>query len=256
MTRARRSSPSSNATAFLVAAEPHKMVVPKSGRTGVVVEPMLTDQWFVKTEGLAKSGLDAVAKGDVKFYPDHWASTYNHWLENIQDWCISRQLWWGHQIPAWYDDGGNIYVARNEEEAKKASHRQGPWRAAQARRRRARHVVFLRAGAVLLARLAGKNPGSRHLPALLGAGDGVRHHLLLGRPDDHDDAAFHRQGAVPPRVHQCAGEGRGRAEDVQVQRQHARPARSHRRHLGCRTCLPNRPWGSCAPTTSRRSKGT
>ena len=110
---------------FLVAAEPHKMAVPKSGRTGVVVEPMLTDQWFVKTEGLAKSGLEAVAKGDVKFYPEHWASTYNHWLENIQDWCISRQLWWGHQIPAWYDDAGNIYVARDADEARKQAAAKG-----------------------------------------------------------------------------------------------------------------------------------
>ena len=103
---------------FLVKAEAHKMVVPKSGRTGVVVEPMLTDQWFVKMDGFAKSGLAAVANGDVKFFPEHWSSTYNHWLENIQDWCISRQLWWGHQIPAWYDDEGKIYVARTEEEAK------------------------------------------------------------------------------------------------------------------------------------------
>ena len=103
---------------FLVKAEAHKMVVPKSGRTGVVVEPMLTDQWFVKMDGFAKSGLEAVANGDVKFFPEHWSSTYNHWLENIQDWCISRQLWWGHQIPAWYDDEGKIYVARTEEEAK------------------------------------------------------------------------------------------------------------------------------------------
>ncbi len=110
---------------YLVAAEPHKMMVPKSGRTGVVVEPMLTDQWFVKTEGLAKSGLEAVAKGDVRFYPDHWASTYNHWLENIQDWCISRQLWWGHQIPAWYDDAGAIYVARTEDAAKKQAAAKG-----------------------------------------------------------------------------------------------------------------------------------
>ncbi len=102
---------------FLVKAEPHKMMVPKSGRTGVVVEPMLTDQWFVKTEGLAARGLEAVAKGEVKFHPEHWTSTYNHWLENIQDWCISRQLWWGHQIPAWYDEAGNIYVARSEAEA-------------------------------------------------------------------------------------------------------------------------------------------
>jgi valyl-tRNA synthetase len=101
---------------YLVKAEPHRMVVPKSGRTGVVVEPMLTDQWFVKTEGFARSALAAVAKGDVKFFPEHWTSTYNHWLENIKDWCISRQLWWGHQIPAWYDELGNIYVGRSEAE--------------------------------------------------------------------------------------------------------------------------------------------
>ncbi len=101
---------------FLVAAEKHKMVLPKSGRTGVVVEPMLTDQWFLKMDGWAKSGLDAVASGKVKFFPEHWQSTYNHWLENIQDWCISRQLWWGHQIPAWYDEEGKVFVGRSEQE--------------------------------------------------------------------------------------------------------------------------------------------
>jgi len=102
---------------YLVRAEPHKMMVPKSGRTGVVVEPMLTDQWFVKMGDLAKDGLEVVARGDVKFFPEHWAKTYNEWLGNIQDWCISRQIWWGHQIPAWYDERGNVYVARNEKEA-------------------------------------------------------------------------------------------------------------------------------------------
>jgi valyl-tRNA synthetase len=102
---------------FLVGADPHKMMVPKSGRTGVVVEPMLTDQWFVKMEGMARDGLDVVKRGEVKFIPEHWTATYNHWLENIQDWCISRQLWWGHQIPAWYDEQGNIFVARTEQEA-------------------------------------------------------------------------------------------------------------------------------------------
>ena len=107
------------AQGLLVSAKPHKLKVPRSGRTGVIVEPMLTDQWFVKMESLAQRGLAAVASGDVKFFPEHWASTYNHWLENIQDWCISRQLWWGHQIPAWYDDAGNIYVARTEEDAKR-----------------------------------------------------------------------------------------------------------------------------------------
>jgi len=102
---------------YLVAAEKHKMVLPKSGRSGVVVEPMLTEQWFVKMEGFAKRGLEAVASGEVKFFPEHWTSTYNHWLENIQDWNISRQLWWGHQVPAWYDKEGNIFVGRTEEEA-------------------------------------------------------------------------------------------------------------------------------------------
>jgi valyl-tRNA synthetase len=101
---------------YLVKAEPHKMMVPKSGRTGAVVEPMLTDQWFVKMESLAKDGLDVVARGEVKFFPEHWAKTYNEWLGNIQDWCISRQIWWGHQIPAWYDEKGNVFVGRNEEE--------------------------------------------------------------------------------------------------------------------------------------------
>ncbi len=106
------------AQGLLVSEKPYKLRVPRSGRTNVVVEPMLTDQWFVKMDGWAKAGLAAVAKGEVKFHPEHWTSTYNHWLENIQDWCISRQLWWGHQIPAWYDGEGNIYVARTEEEAR------------------------------------------------------------------------------------------------------------------------------------------
>jgi valyl-tRNA synthetase len=103
---------------LLVSEKKHKLNVPRSDRTNTILEPMLTDQWFVKMDGLAKRGLDAVANGDVKFYPDHWSATYNHWLTNIQDWCISRQLWWGHQIPAYYDDEGNVYVARTEAEAK------------------------------------------------------------------------------------------------------------------------------------------
>jgi len=106
------------AQGLLVSDKPYKLRVPRSGRTNAVVEPMLTDQWFVKMDGWAKAGLAAVAKGEVKFHPEHWTSTYNHWLENIQDWCISRQLWWGHQIPAWYDGEGNIYVARTEQEAR------------------------------------------------------------------------------------------------------------------------------------------
>jgi valyl-tRNA synthetase len=107
-----------NAQGQLVSEKKHKLNVPRSDRTGVIVEPMLTDQWFVKMDGLAERGLAAVENGDVKFFPDHWSATYNHWLKNIHDWCISRQLWWGHQIPAWYDEEGKIYVARDEAEAK------------------------------------------------------------------------------------------------------------------------------------------
>jgi valyl-tRNA synthetase len=106
---------------LLVAEKPYKLRVPRSGRTGVIVEPMLTDQWFVAMESFAKRGLEVVASGEVKFFPEHWTKTYNEWLENIQDWCISRQLWWGHQIPAWYDDDGKIHVARTQAEALKQS---------------------------------------------------------------------------------------------------------------------------------------
>ncbi len=107
------------AQSLLVETKPHKLMVPRGDRTHTVIEPMLTDQWYVAMEGLAKRGLEVVANGEVKFVPENWAHTYNQWLENIQDWCISRQLWWGHRIPAWYDEDGNIHVARNLEEAQK-----------------------------------------------------------------------------------------------------------------------------------------
>jgi valyl-tRNA synthetase len=108
---------------LIAEATPHKLKVPRCGRTGAVVEPMLTDQWFVKMDSLAKAGLEAVARGEVRFVPENWTATYNQWLTGIQDWCISRQLWWGHRIPAWYDSEGNIFVARTKQEAQ-ARHRQ------------------------------------------------------------------------------------------------------------------------------------
>ncbi len=117
------------AQGYLEKTVPHKHMVPVCERTGQIVEPMLTDQWFVATSkatpkhpgGLAGRALDAVARGDIRFFPEHWTQTYNHWLQNIQDWCISRQLWWGHQIPAWYDADGKVYVARSEADALKQS---------------------------------------------------------------------------------------------------------------------------------------
>lgn len=102
---------------FLVETKLHKLMVPRGDRTHTVIEPMLTDQWYVAMEGLARRGLEVVADGQIKFVPENWTHVYNQWLENIQDWCISRQLWWGHRIPAWYDEDGNIFVAHSLEEA-------------------------------------------------------------------------------------------------------------------------------------------
>ncbi|MBT9539606.1 valine--tRNA ligase [Thiobacillus sp.] len=107
------------AKGLLVSAKPHKLMIPRGDRTHAVIEPMLTDQWFMSMEGLAKQGLDAVESGELKFVPENWTTTYRQWLENIQDWCVSRQLWWGHRIPAWYDEDGNFYVAANEADAVK-----------------------------------------------------------------------------------------------------------------------------------------
>lgn len=117
---------------YLVKAEKHKLKVPRGDRTNVVIEPMLTDQWFVAMSKPAADGksitqkaLDVVASGEIKFYPENWVNTYNQWLNNIQDWCISRQLWWGHQIPAWYSDDGKVYVAHDEADAKAQAAKDG-----------------------------------------------------------------------------------------------------------------------------------
>jgi valyl-tRNA synthetase len=100
--------------------EKHKLVVPRGDRSGAVLEPYLTDQWYVKIAPLAAPAIAAVESGRTRFVPENWARTYFEWMRNIKDWCISRQLWWGHRIPAWYDAAGNIYVGRNEAEVRAA----------------------------------------------------------------------------------------------------------------------------------------
>ena len=112
---------------LMVEIKKHKLMVPRCARTGQVIEPMLTDQWFVAMtkvsdqdptgKSITQKAIDAVQSGEVRFVPENWVNTYNQWMNNIQDWCISRQLWWGHQIPAWYDEDGKVYVARNEADA-------------------------------------------------------------------------------------------------------------------------------------------
>ena len=106
------------ARGLLARTEPHRMTVPRGDRSHAAIEPYLTDQWFVKTGPLAEPSIRAVENGDIRFVPEHWAKTYFEWMRNIEDWCISRQIWWGHRIPAWYDDAGNVYVGRSEEEVR------------------------------------------------------------------------------------------------------------------------------------------
>jgi valyl-tRNA synthetase len=124
------------AAGLLVEVKKHKLMVPRCARTGQVVEPMLTDQWFVAMnmvsstdttgKSIAQKAIDAVQSGEVSFVPENWVNTYNQWMNNIQDWCISRQLWWGHQIPAWYDEDGHVYVARDEAEAQAQADKRAP----------------------------------------------------------------------------------------------------------------------------------
>ncbi len=125
------------AAGLLESVQPHKLMVPRGDRTGVVIEPMLTDQWFVAMskpapegtfnpgKSIAEVALDVVRNGQIKLVPENWTTTYYQWLENIQDWCISRQLWWGHQIPAWYGENGEIFVAKSEDEARAQAQAKG-----------------------------------------------------------------------------------------------------------------------------------
>ena len=118
---------------YLAKIEKHALKIPRGDRTGTVIEPMLTDQWYVamtkinpsNNKSIAQEALDVVKQGDIKFYPQNWVNTYNQWLENIQDWCISRQLWWGHQIPAWYGDNQEVFVAHSLDEAKELAKKEG-----------------------------------------------------------------------------------------------------------------------------------
>ncbi|MDD2879412.1 MAG: valine--tRNA ligase [Rhodoferax sp.] len=120
---------------LMVEIKKHKLMVPRCARTGQVIEPMLTDQWFVAMtkvseqdptgKSITQKAIDAVQSGEVKFVPENWVNTYNQWMNNIQDWCISRQLWWGHQIPAWYGEDGTVFVARNEEDARVKAEKAG-----------------------------------------------------------------------------------------------------------------------------------
>ncbi len=114
-----------DAAGLIEKVEKHRLMVPRGEKSGAVVEPYLTDQWYVRVAPLAAPAIAAVESGRTRFVPEGWSKTYFEWMRNIKDWCVSRQLWWGHRIPAWYDTQGNVYVARSEEEAR-SKHRLGP----------------------------------------------------------------------------------------------------------------------------------
>ncbi len=107
------------ANGLMQAIEDYTLTIPRGDRSGAILEPLITNQWFLKMEPLAQPAIEAVKNGEIKFIPENWSKTYYEWLENIQDWCISRQLWWGHRIPAWYDNEGNVYVGDSENEIRK-----------------------------------------------------------------------------------------------------------------------------------------
>ena len=247
------------AQGLLVEVKKHRLMVPRCARTGQIVEPMLTDQWFVAMtkpgadgKSIAQQAIDAVESGDVKFVPEQWVNTYNQWMNNIQDWCISRQLWWGHQIPAWYGSGGELFVARSEDEARAKATAAG-YSGALTRDEDVLDTWYsLGAGALLHARLAGEDDRAGPVPAHQRARHRLRHHLLLGRPDDHDDHALHRQGAVPPRLHPRPGARRAGPQDEQERRQRARPGGPDRRHRPAARCWTSARTGLRKPETAPR----
>jgi valyl-tRNA synthetase len=169
---------------------------PYGDRGGVPIEPMLTDQWYVKTQPLAKTAIEAVEDGRIQFVPKQYENMYFSWMRDIQDWCISRQLWWGHRIPAWYDDAGNVYVGRDEAEVR-AKHSIPSDR--ELRQDEDVLDTWFSSGLWTFSTLGWPNThrGAQDLPPDRRAGDRLRHHLLLGCPDDHDDHALH-QGRKRP----------------------------------------------------------
>ena len=223
--RARRSRRELEELGLERGSKPHVHAVGHCQRCETVVEPMLSTQWFVKMEPLAKPAIEAVEQGKTKFVPESWTKTYFHWMNNIRDWCISRQLWWGHRIPAWYcGKCGEMTVARTD------ARRLRQVRAAtdaQAGRGRARHLVLVRALAVLDARLARRDARAQDVLPDDDARHRLRHPLLLGRPHDDGGPPLHEEGAVPDRLPAHDGHRRERREDVEGEGQrHRSPSTS------------------------------
>jgi valyl-tRNA synthetase len=201
---------------LLAKTEPHTHTVPHGDRSAVVIEPFLTDQWYADAKTLAAPAIAAVRGARTAFVPRNWEATYFNWMENIQPWCISRQLWWGHQIPAWYGPDGKVFVAESEAEALNLAMAHyatdGTLSSAAAddvRRAGAKLTLLTRDEDVLDTWFSSalwpfstlgwpdETPGGRALLPDRRAVDRLRHHLLLGRAHDDDGPALHARSAVP-----------------------------------------------------------
>ncbi len=217
--------------------EKHLLKVPRGDRTGVALEPLLTDQWFMAMskpapagtlhpgKSIAQAALEVVERGEIRIIPEQWRTVYCQWLQNIQDWCVSRQLWWGHQIPAWYDADGNVYVARSESDALAQAGGKSLTRDPDVL------DTWFSSALVPFSTLGWPDEAAmkaagfdRFLPSTV-LTTALRDPVLLGRAHGDDDAALHRPGAVPRRVRARPGARRRRQEDEQVRRQRARPGR-------------------------------
>ena len=205
--------------------EPHAHAVPHGDRSNAVIEPRLTDQWYVDAATLAKPAIDAVKRGRTVFVPKNWEKTYFEWMENIQPWCISRQLWWGHQIPAWYGpDGGDHKCFRRRGRGGATSPKTTAPRSITAEPgqtlERDEDVLDTWFSSALwpFSTLGwpDQTPGRETLLSDRRARHRLRHHLLLGRPHDDDGPSFHGGGALPRRLHPRAGPRREGPEDVEV----------------------------------------
>ena len=210
---------------LIATIEAHEHQVPHGDRSGVVIEPWLTDQWYVDAKTLAAPALAAVRSGETNFVPKNWEKTFFDWLENIQPWCISRQLWWGHQIPAWYSPWGAVYVAEDEEEAladaladavKRDIYSDAEAEAIASDPDKAAGLLtrdedvldtWFSSGLWPLSTLGWPEEQNDLARALSDrrAGHRLRHHLLLGCPDDDVRHVFRQEGSLPPRLSPRAG---------------------------------------------------
>ena len=218
------------ASGLLAHVEQHVHTVPFGDRGGVPVEPFLTEQWYADAARLAEPAIRAVEEGRTRFVPENWSKTYFEWMRNIQPWCISRQLWWGHRIPAWYGPDGEVFVAPDEDAAR-----------ARAMAHYGRDVALEQDGDVLDTWFSSalwpfstlgwprEDTGTRALLPDRRACDGVRHHLLLGCQNDDDGPSLHGRRAVPHGLHPCPGARRERRQDVEVEGQRHRSAGADRR---------------------------